>query len=58
MFTTNIPLKFMQTAEDIQDRCIFDRVLEKYVPIAFTGESFRKANAKENLRRAAVLLAG
>ena len=56
--TTNIPLKFMQTAEDIGDRRIFDRVLEKCVPIAFTGENFRKANAKENLRRATALLTG
>ena len=56
--TTNIPLKVMQTAEDIQDRRIFDRVLEKCVPIAFTGENFRKANAKENLRRATALLTG
>ena len=56
--TTNIPLKFMQTAEDIQDRRIFDRVLEKCVPVAFTGENFRKANAKENLKRAAALLTG
>ena len=56
--TTNIPLTVMQTAEDIQDRRIFDRVLEKCVPIAFTGDSFRKANAKENLKRAAALLTG
>ena len=56
--TTNIPLKIMQAAEDIQDRRIFDRVLEKCVPIAFTGDSFRKANAKESLKRAAVLLTG
>ena len=56
--TTNIPLKVMQTAEDIQDRRIFDRVLEKCVPVAFTGDSFRKTNAKENLKRAAALLTG
>ena len=56
--TTNIPLKVMQTAADIQDRRIFDRVLEKCVPIAFTGESFRRANAAENLRRAAAILNG
>ena len=56
--TTNIPLKFMQTAEDIQDRRIFDRVLEKCVPVAFTGENFRKTNAAENLHRATALLTG
>ena len=56
--TTNIPLKVMQQAEDIQDRRIFDRVLEKCVPIAFTGENFRKTNAAENLKKAAALLGG
>ena len=54
--TTNIPLKVMQHAEDVQDRRIFDRVLEKCVPVAFTGESFRRANAAENLHKVAAIL--
>ena len=56
VITTNIPLKVMQQAEDIQDRRIFDRILEKCVPIAFTGENFRETNAAENFKRAAAIL--
>ena len=54
--TTNIPLGAMQQAEDIQDRRIYDRILEVCVPIRFQGESFRRTNAAENLRKAAEIL--
>lgn len=54
--TTNIALRAMQQAEDVQEKRIYDRILEVCVPIRFEGESFRKAGASENLQKAAAIL--
>ena len=54
--TTNIPLSIMKQAADLDDRRIFDRILEVCVPIRFDGENFRKSTAADNLKRAARLL--
>ena len=54
--TTNIPLSVMQKAADLDERRIYDRVLEACVPIQFNGENFRKGNAVENVKRAAKIL--
>lgn len=58
IITTNIPLSAMKNAADLDDRRIYDRILEVCTPIAFTGESFRKTNAAENLKKAAQYLNG
>ena len=54
--TTNIPLSVMQKASALDERRIYDRVLEVCVPIQFNGENFRKGNAAENVKRAAKIL--
>ena len=54
--TTNIPLSVMKQAADLDDRRIFDRILEACVPIMFDGDSFRKSTAADNLKTAARLL--
>ena len=41
-----------QMADDLDDRRIYDRVLEVCVPVLFDGENFRKGNAAENLKKA------
>ena len=46
----------MQKAADLDERRIYDRVLEVCVPIQFNGENFRKGNAVENVKRAAKIL--
>ena len=56
--TTNIPLSVMKQAVDLDDRRIFDRILEVCVPIRFDGESFRKGNASANIKEAAEMLNG
>ena len=56
IITTNIAVSAMQKATDLDDRRIYDRVLEVCVPILFNGENFRKGNAAENLKKAADLL--
>ncbi len=54
--TTNISLSVMKQAVDLDDRRIFDRILEVCVPIHFDGENFRKSTAADNLKTAARLL--
>ena len=56
IITTNITLSAMQKATDLDDRRIYDRILEVCVPILFNGENFRKGNAAEHLKKAAELL--
>ena len=56
IITTDITLSAMQKATDLDDRRIYDRILEVCVPILFNGENFRKGNAAENLKKAAELL--
>lgn len=56
IITTIIPLNVMQKAADLDDRRIFDRILEVCVPIMFDGDSFRKSTAADNLKKAARLL--
>lgn len=56
IITTNISLSAMQKATDLDDRRIYDRVLEVCVPVLFDGENFRKGNAAENLQKAVQLL--
>ena len=48
----------MKQAADLDDRRIFDRILEVCVPIRFGGENFRKGNASANIKKAAEMLNG
>lgn len=56
IITTNIPIVTMQKAASLDERRIYDRILEACVPIRFDGENFRRGNAKHNLEKAAQLL--
>lgn len=58
IITTNIPLSAMKSAAELDDRRIYDRILEVCAPIAFSGESFRTGNAAQNLKTAAQYLSG
>lgn len=56
IITANIPIVTMQKAASLDERRIYDRILEVCVPIRFDGENFRRGNAKHNLEKAAQLL--
>lgn len=56
IITTNIPIVTMQKAASLDERRIYDRILEVCVPIRFDGEIFRRGNAKHNLEKGAQLL--
>lgn len=50
VITTNLALQDMKNPKTMDERRIFDRVLEVCVPVCFDGESLRKQKASENLR--------
>lgn len=56
--TTNIPLKYMQQTTDMDERCIFDRILECCMPVQFDCQNFRQVNRQENMKKAIRLLNG
>ena len=56
IITTNIPIVTMQKAASLDERRIYDRILDVCVPIRFDGENFHRGNAKHNLEKAAQLL--
>ena len=56
IITTNIPIVTMQKAASLDERRIYDRILEVCVPIRFDGGNFRRGNAKHNLEKVAQLL--
>lgn len=56
--TTNIPLKYMQQTTDMDERRIFDRILECCMPVQFDCQNFRQINRQENMKKAIRLLNG
>lgn len=50
ILTTNLTLQEMKRPQSMAQQRIFDRVLERCVPVCFEGESLRKDKAAENLR--------
>lgn len=56
--TTNIPLKYMQQTTDMDERRIFDRILECCMPVQFDCQNFRQVNRQENMKKAIRLLNG
>lgn len=56
--TTNIPLSVMQNTTNLDDRRIYDRILEVCAPVVFAGDSFRKRNASQNIKKASAILSG
>lgn len=58
IITTNIPLKYMQQTADMDERRIFDRILECCMPVQFDCQNFRQVNRQENMKKAIRLLNG
>lgn len=56
--TTNIPLKYMQQTTDMDERRIFDRILECCMPVHFDCQNFRQLNRQENMKKASRLING
>lgn len=59
IITTNLSLQEMKNhayGNDLRYARIYDRVLEKCQPIAFTGKNYRRSNAKDAYKKAVRLL--
>ena len=52
---TNLTLREMQLPADLAHKRIYDRILERCVPVKIDDHSFRQMQARENLERAKVL---
>ena len=55
--TTNLPLQELKNPDSLAKARIYDRVLERCVPIRINNRNIRQENAQENLKRAKELLA-
>ena len=53
LITTNIPVAAMHDAADLEDRRIYDRVLQVCTPVLFWEDNFRRNIAAENRKKAA-----
>ena len=53
--TTNLTLDELKHTEDTAKRRIYDRILERCVPIRINNLNIRQKNAQEQLQRARVL---
>ena len=56
--TTNLTLEELQHPEDTAHARIYDRLLEMWSPLCFTGENLRKAAAQGKMEQLKRLLAG
>ena len=56
--TTNLPLQQLREPQDVAHARIYDRVLERCVPIWARGKNIRQENAADNMKMAKELLCG
>lgn len=56
--STNITLSAMKAATTLDDRRIYDRILEVCIPVQFKGQNFREVNRKANMQKAIEVLGG
>lgn len=58
ILSTNLPLNELQNPKDLAYARIYDRVLERCVPLRVVGDSIRRRNAVENVEIARRVLGG
>lgn len=58
IFTTNLDFKKMLNPETQQEARIYDRIMKRCFPIAFTGESWRREEARDNFAEMKAILNG
>lgn len=58
IYTTNLDFDKMVKPETQDESRIFDRILKRCFPIAFTGESWRRAEARDNFSEMKKILNG
>ncbi len=55
---TNLSLHGLQNPADLEHRRIYDRIMEKCVPVAFSWKNYRTDKGRKNMENAASILRG
>ncbi len=50
IITTNLSLEGLQNPADLEHGRIYDRIMERDVPVAFSGKNYRTGKSKENMK--------
>ena len=56
IITTNLTLSELNNAADIAHKRIYDRILERCIPVRINNRNIRQDNATDNLKRAKKIL--
>ena len=56
IITTNLSLEELQNPADLEHGCIYDRIMERCVPVAFSGRNYRTDKGRANVESASGIL--
>ena len=56
IITTNLSLEKLRNPADLEHGRIYDRIMEKCVPVAFSGKNYRTDKGRKNMENAAGIL--
>lgn len=56
IITTNLPLEELQNPADLEHGRIYDRIMERCVPVAFSGKNYRADKGRANMESASGIL--
>ena len=58
IITTNLSLQELQNPVDLEHGRIYDRIMERCVPVAFSGKNYRTEKGRKNMENASGILRG
>ena len=58
IITTNLSLQELQNPADLEHGRIYDRIMERCVPVAFSGKNYRTDKGRKNMENASGILRG
>lgn len=58
IITTNLELDVIRNTKDIEHARIYDRILERCMPVSFSGKNYRQEKGLENREQATRVLTG
>ena len=56
IITTNLSLEKLQNPADLEHGRIYDRIMERCVPVAFSGKNYRTGKGRANIESASGIL--
>ena len=56
IITTNLSLEELRNPADLEHGRIYDRIMERCVPVAFSGKNYRTDKGRKNMENAAGIL--